>query len=304
MSAAWHSHRGAADSSAPRIVGVLNVTPDSFSDGGELPTAEHAARRARVMLDDGAHILDIGGESTRPGADAVSPEEQTRRVVPAIRAIRDAGIAAPISIDTTSAAVAQAALDAGANAINDVSGATDDAGMLALAAERGCGLVLMHRLTTPDDDVYSTDYTDAPDYGAPGVVHAVASYLRERADRAIEAGVGPGSIVLDPGLGFGKTVEQNYALIAHTGVIAALGIPELAASSRKSIIGAITGQEPPAARDDGSVAAAVAQVLAGADIVRCHDIAPHARALAVAHAARAQAAQTHPGAMETLGGRE
>lgn len=270
------------DLSHPQIMGILNVTPDSFSDGGELNSVAAAVKHARKLLDSGAHMLDVGGESTRPGAVHVPDVEQIRRTEPVIRAIRDAGIAAPISIDTTRAAVAAAALDAGANIINDVSAGTDDAAMLTLAATRGCGIVLMHRLAPPSQDSYSNTYVHDPDYGPEGVTGAVVAYLRARAAAAIAAGVDARMIVLDPGLGFGKTVEQNFELIAHTREIAALGFPVLAASSRKSFVGHATGVHEPQDRVAGSVAAAVAQVLAGASIVRCHDVRAHTEGLQIA----------------------
>ncbi len=268
-----------------RLMAILNITPDSFSDGGTLTDPARAVATAERAVAEGADILDIGGESTRPGAGAVSASEQIARVVPVIAAIRSAGIDTPISVDTTRAAVAAAALDAGADAVNDVSAGRDDPGMFALVARRGAGIVLMHRVRAPERDSYSDRYSAEPDFGDVGVVEAVRAFLIERAGAAMLAGAPMEGIVIDPGLGFGKSVRQNYALIAGTREIAAAGFPVLAASSRKSFLGAESGAEPPAARDIESVAAAVAQRLAGAAIFRVHDVPGHRRALAIADAA-------------------
>ena len=282
---------------APRLLAILNVTPDSFSDGGDLPTTEAVVLRARPALAQGAHMLDIGGESTRPGADRVSTEQQIERTLPAIRAIREAGIDAPISIDTTRASVAAAALDAGADAINDVSGATEDPDILTLAAERGAGVILMHRLRPPDQDSYSDRYTDAPTY-PQGVVHAVRVSLEHAAKRARKAGCAHDTIVLDPGLGFGKTVEQNLHLVDAAHEFEALGYPTLSGASRKSFVGALTGVDTPHERVAGSVAFTLAHHARGVRLFRVHDVAPHAQALRVAHALRGvsrdRTPATHP----------
>ncbi|MFG0274932.1 MAG: dihydropteroate synthase [Phycisphaerales bacterium] len=269
---------------APRIIAILNVTPDSFSDGGEIAGPDGALRRAEAALDDGAHMLDVGGESTRPGAARIDAAEQIRRVVPAIEAIRRAGLDCPISVDTTLAPVARAAIDAGADCVNDVSGAREDDAMLALGAERACGIVLMHRLRPPGDDRYSDRYADdAPDYDAGGgVVAVVRAFLRERAQAALEAGVAHDAIVVDPGLGFGKTVAQNLALIRAAPSFLADGLPVLSAASRKSFIGRLSGVEPPAERVAGSMAISVAQLLVGVRLFRVHDVRQHAEALRVA----------------------
>lgn len=282
---AWRmAHGRSLTLDAPRIVAILNVTPDSFSDGGEIGEPDDAARRAAAALEAGAHMLDVGGESTRPGAARIEADEQIRRVVPAIEAIRRAGLACPISVDTTIAAVARAALDAGADCINDVSGAREDDAMLALAAERACGIVLMHRLRPPGDDRYSDRYAgDAPDYDhAGGVVAAVCAFLRERAQAALDAGVSRDSIVVDPGLGFGKTVSQNLDLIRAAPALLAGGFPVLSAASRKSFVGRLSGVEAPSERVAGSVAISVAQLLAGVRLFRVHDVRQHSEALRVA----------------------
>ncbi|MEM1423444.1 MAG: dihydropteroate synthase [Planctomycetota bacterium] len=267
----------------PQILAILNVTPDSFSDGGELHTTDAIVARAQWALADGAHMLDIGGESTRPGAQRVPPEQQIARTRPAIRAIRDAGIDAPISIDTTRAGVAEAALDAGADAINDVSGGTEDPAILTLAAERSAGIILMHRLRPPEHDSYSDRYTDTPVYDK-GVVDTVRDALRDASERAISAGCAHDAIVLDPGLGFGKTVEQNIALVNAAHRFEALGHPTLSGASRKSFVGAITGVDEPRERVAGSLAFALAHHASGVRLFRVHDVAPHAHALRVAHA--------------------
>lgn len=274
---------------APCVMAILNLTPDSFSDGGSLPTVESAVQAAARAVQDGASILDVGGESTRPGAGAVSESEQIARVVPVVAAIRRAGGAlrtVPISIDTTLSGVAWAALDAGADAINDVSAGTDDPGMLALAAQRGAGIVLMHRLRAPAEDSYSDAYSRPPEYG--DVVRDVREWLRGRMAAAGAAGISAGAVVIDPGLGFGKTVEQNLALIARTGELLILGPPVLSGASRKSFVGRVSvgvGSEP-RLRMAGSVAMSVAHLLAGASIFRVHDVAEHAAALRAAAAVR------------------
>lgn len=271
-----------------RIVAVLNVTPDSFSDGGSLPDADAAARAALEAVAAGADAIDLGGESTRPGAVRVSAEEQIRRVVPALRAIRDAGVDAPISVDTTLCAVAAAALDAGADAINDVSAGREDPGLFGLAADRGAGLVLMHRLRAPGEDRYSDRHDAPPDYGDAGaglgVVASVRAFLLERAEAAERAGVAREAIAIDPGLGFGKTVAQNFELIAGVGSLVATGRPVLVGASRKSFIGRAGGAEAPADRAAGSAGAAVAMRLGGAALFRVHDVATHVQALRVADA--------------------
>lgn len=258
----------------PRVMAILNATPDSFSDGGRYLDPARALHAAHGFVRDGADIIDIGGESTRPGAEAVPEEEQIRRVVPVVEAIRSAELGVAISVDTTRAAVAAEALDAGADAINDVSGGTDDPAMLTLAAERGCGLVLMHRLTRPDADRYSDQYERPPEYG--DVVEAVRADLMKKASMAVGAGCNPESLVLDPGLGFGKTVEQNVALVRGTDRLASIGYPLLGAASRKSFIGRLSmgsaddTPPPPSGRLGGSIAFTLSQLVAGIRLFRVH----------------------------------
>jgi dihydropteroate synthase len=270
-----------------RILAIVNATPDSFSDGGRFRDASHAAHECLRMLDDGADMLDIGGESTRPGALPVDDHEQIRRVIPVIERLRALGCAAPISVDTTRSGVARAALDAGADAINDQSACEDDPDMLPLVAERGAGLILMHRLRRPNEDSFSNRYGHAGERTPPsyesggGVVASVLGFLTERLAEARRAGVAPDSLAIDPGLGFGKTVAQNLALVGATGEFTTLGYPVLCAASRKSFLGSITGVETPSARVEGSVAVAVAMRLSGAILFRVHDINAHRRALDV-----------------------
>jgi dihydropteroate synthase len=264
---------------------ILNVTPDSFYAGSRAPTLESALR----AIADGAAVLDIGPESTRPGAQPVPAQEQIRRAVPLIEAIRAENSRVAISIDTTSADVARAALDAGADAINDVSAARDDPSMFSLAAERACGIVLMHRLAPPANDRYSDQYTHAQP-GYADVVAEVGDFLRLRADAAMAAGVSRESIVLDPGLGFGKTVDQNLELIRRTPELAALGFPILSGLSRKSFVGRVSlGRDStPDERLPGTLKLSAAHLLAGASVLRVHDVREHAEVLRAASGRLAQ----------------
>ncbi len=264
------------DLSSPVVMGILNVTPDSFSDGGDHLDPASAVTRAIDMATDGARAIDIGGESTRPGAKRVPPEEQIRRTQPVIQDLTRELPQLPISIDTTHATVAQAALDAGATIINDVSGATEDPGILHLAARTGAGIVLMHRLRPPEQDRYSDQYDEPPEYG--DVVEHLRQALAALADRALDAGIARASIVLDPGLGFGKSVEDNLALIRQTGRLAP-DFPLLSGVSRKSFVGNVTGVESPKDRLAGSIVFSVIQRLEGARVFRVHDVRAHVEAL-------------------------
>jgi len=263
----------------PCVVCIVNATPDSFADGGEHNTVPLAVQRAKEAIGQGADMLDIGGESTRPGAERVDDGEQIRRVVPIIEAIREEGIEIPISVDTTRSAVARAALDAGADAINDVSAMSEDPEMIGLAARAGCGVVLMHRLRGPDLDSYSDRYDEEPQYG--DVVDEVCRVLSRQRDAAVEAGVLMDRIVLDPGLGFGKSVEDNMALIQRTGEIVELGCPVMSGLSRKSFVGrSVLGRDSePSERVDATVGMSVTHLRAGARIFRVHDVLEHRRAL-------------------------
>lgn len=275
---------------APQILGILNVTPDSFSDGGRWTAVGAAVAQAQRMLAEGALGIDIGGESTRPGAKRIGPDEQSRRVVPVIEALRRAvGPGPTVTIDTTRAEVARAALDAGADAINDVSGGEEDPAMLSLAADRACGLILMHRGTSPELDSYSTSYgmpgeRTPPHAAVEDIVLLVRSRLEQMAARAVAAGVAWESIVIDPGLGFGKTVEQNLELIRRTSELVAVGRPVMSGLSRKSFAARAAGlpdDTPPAQRIDATVALSLGHREAGARLFRVHDVSEHAAAFAV-----------------------
>ena len=244
------------------VMGVVNVTPDSFYDGGKHATAAGAADHARQLATEGADILDIGGESTRPGAQPVSEDEECRRVLPVIAALaRDCGL--PISVDTTKAAVARRALDAGATWINDVSAGRFDPGMARLAAERACPVVLMHSRETP------ATMQSSPSYG--DVVAEVKQELLERAGVFAAAGVLGENIILDPGIGFAKRLEDNLRLLRQLDVLVALGYPVCVGASRKSFVGALTGRDKEE-RLWGSLAAVAAARHKGARLFRVHDV--------------------------------
>lgn len=270
-------------------MGILNATPDSFSDGGKYQHVREAVDHAIDMVAHGASIIDIGGESTRPGAVRICAEEQIDRIVPIIEQLRSSGIA--ISADTTLASVASEAINAGAHIINDVSGGAEDPEILHVAASTSAGLVLMHRLRPPDRDSYSDQYAQPPHYDC--VVHDVRGALSCMAQRAIDAGVARDCIVVDPGLGFGKTVEQNLALIEGASDLASLGYPVLSGLSRKSFVGRISvgltpDREPlrPADRLAGTIALTVLHASRGASIFRVHDVRPIVEALSAFFAAQ------------------
>lgn len=280
----WRLPRRAIDLSLPRLMAILNITPDSFSDGGRIATTHDAIDAAARALDAGAAILDIGGESTRPGAAPVPEAEQLRRILPVVRAIRaqpgDLG-SIPISIDTTRHSVARACLDAGADAINDVSGGAEDPPILTLAAHTGAGLVLMHRVLPPREDSYSDRYATPPIHS--DAVESVCNAFRAGIlPRALDVGVNPGQIILDPGLGFGKSVEQNLDLIRRTGeLIASCDRPVLSGLSRKSFVGRVSlaRDSQPAERLAGTLALSLLHVLRGASLLRVHDVPEHAALL-------------------------
>lgn len=263
----------------PLIMGVVNVTPDSFSDGGETMDADAAVARGRALLAAGADIVDVGGESTRPGALPLDPRDESARVVPVIRALAAAG--AVVSVDTRNARTMAAALDAGAGIVNDVTALTGDPDALALVARRGAFVVLMHMRGDP------RTMQDAPRYD--DVVGDVADYLAGRVEACVRAGIPRAKIAIDPGIGFGKTVEHNVALIAGLDRLAALGCAVLLGVSRKSFIGRLSRGEDAKNRLSGSLAAMLAGVARGADIVRVHDVAETRQALAVWAAIAAEA---------------
>ncbi|UYN93486.1 MAG: dihydropteroate synthase [Enhydrobacter sp.] len=253
---------------------IVNVTPDSFSDGGERLDPARAVVDGLRFLSEGADFLDIGGESTRPGASPISVEEELRRVLPVVERLARRG--APVSIDTRRAEVARACLDAGARIVNDVSALRDDPDMLPLVRDRAVAAVLMHRRGEAGDRYTGAPYAD--------VVEDVRGFLMERAAVCEQAGIAHDDIAIDPGVGFGKSVEENVALIAGTGRLAAAGYPVLVGTSRKGFIGTLTGVEEPKRRDPASVWLAVEAVRRGAAIVRVHDVASTRQALAVSAA--------------------
>ncbi|HZY57706.1 MAG TPA: dihydropteroate synthase [Rubrobacteraceae bacterium] len=261
----------------PVLMGVLNVTPDSFSDGGEFLDPDKAVARAVSLLDEGAQIVDVGGESTRPGSDPVGPEEELRRVMPVLRGILAARPEAIVSIDTYRASTAEATLDAGGRVVNDVT-ALGDPRMAGVVAERGCPVVLMHMRGEPKSMQQDPRYED--------VVREVRDFLARRAERAIRAGVEEGNIVLDPGIGFGKTLEHNLALLNRLDALVDLGFPVLVGASRKSFLGKIVGSGCPKDRLFGTVASNVVAYERGASLFRVHDVRANKEALAVAAAIR------------------
>jgi dihydropteroate synthase len=258
-------------------MGILNVTPDSFSDGGDFERLEDAVARAGAMLDEGAAVLDVGGESTRPGSDPVSAEEERRRVVPVVREILRARPDAVVSVDTHRASTAEAALDAGASIVNDVT-ALRDPRMAPLVAERGVPIVLMHMLGEPKTMQRDPRYDD--------VVREVRDFLARKAEGAIAAGVAEENVILDPGIGFGKTVAHNLLLLKHLDEIPALGFPVLVGASRKAFLGRLTGATDPKDRLFATVATTVLAYERGATLFRVHDVRPNVEALAVAAAVR------------------
>jgi dihydropteroate synthase len=242
----------------------VNATPDSFSDGGRYERAEDAVRHGLALAAEGAAVVDVGGESTRPGARPVPPEEEARRVVPVVRSLVAAGIAVPVSVDTRNAEVAAAALDAGASIVNDISAGTHDPAMLPLVARRGAGIVLMHMRGTPETMARETAYGD--------VVSEVLAWLLDRAAVAEAEGIPRGRIRIDPGIGFGKDLEGNLALLRSLERFVATGRPVLVGASRKSFLGALTGRAT-GDRLAGSLAAVARAREAGVAAVRVHDVA-------------------------------
>jgi dihydropteroate synthase len=281
---AWGGHRLVLGERT-RIMGIVNVTPDSFSDGGRFFDPGAAAAQGLRLAAEGADILDVGGESTRPFSDPVSAEEEIRRVVPVIRALT-AKVRAPISVDTTKAAVAEAALDAGAAMINDVSAGRTDPDLLPLAGRRGVPVILMHMKGTPKTMQKNPEYAD--------LIGEIRDFLADARERAAAAGVDPGLVILDPGIGFGKTFAHNLSLLNRLDAFAALNAPLLVGASRKAFIRHLLreadGPEPAPDGppvETGSQAAVSAAVLGGAHIVRVHDVARTRDTLRVLDAVRA-----------------
>ena len=247
------------------IMGVLNVTPDSFSDGGDFDCLERAIEGAQKLVNAGVDILDIGGQSTRPGAEEVSIVEEINRVLPVIKALRKAGFDVPISVDTTRSEVARAAIECGADIVNDISGATFDEKMLSTVAGLDVPIVLMHIRGTPQTMQKLTEYKD--------LVGEIYEFFSQRIEAAVGAGVSRSNIILDPGIGFAKTYEQNLELIRKLGDFSGLGCPLLVGPSRKSFIGHILNKPIPKDRVWGTSAVCSAAVSFGVDILRVHDVA-------------------------------
>jgi dihydropteroate synthase len=257
------------------VMGILNVTPDSFSDGGRYLDAAAAVAHGRALAADGAEIVDVGGESTRPGAEPVAPDEQIRRVVPAIEGLVAAGVGAQISIDTTRLAVARAAVDAGATYVNDLSAFRTDPELAGLVAERGLDCCLAHMRGDPRTMQSQAVYDD--------VVADVKAFLEERLAAAVAAGIAEERIMLDPGIGFAKTPAHNLELLRRLDELVALGRPLVIGTSRKSFLGRIVG-DMDADRLPGTIATNVLALERGASVFRVHDVRPIADALAVAAA--------------------
>ncbi|MFZ2652531.1 MAG: dihydropteroate synthase [Burkholderiaceae bacterium] len=270
----WQTSRHRVDLTRVRIMGVVNVTPDSFSDGGRYVGASAAIAHCEHLLQGGADILDIGGESSRPGAPQVSIEEELTRILPVVEAALEMGC--PVSVDTAKPEVMRRVLAMGVDIVNDISALQTSGGLEAVVAHGSCGVVLMHMLGNPRTMQSHARYVD--------VVAEVRSFLLARADTVMAAGIGAQRIVLDPGIGFGKSVENNVELLVRQRELAEAGFPLLVGWSRKSTLGALTGR-PVSDRLIGSVAAALASVQNGANLIRVHDVAATADALSVWRAA-------------------
>ena len=257
----------------PVVMGILNITPDSVSDGGKFISRNAALEHAMQLIEEGADILDVGGESSRPGSDPVSAEEEMERIVPVVSAIRSVSNI-PISVDTTKARVAEEALKAGANMLNDISAGTIDSEMFRVAASNSGPICLMHMRGTPKTmQTGEIFYADC--------VAEIANYLEERASAACAAGVKRENIVIDPGICFGKRVEDNISILKGVGRLKSLGYPILIGASRKSFIGTILGDVSPQERLEGSLATAAIAVQNGANIIRVHDVMATRRFLKV-----------------------
>lgn len=271
----------------PLVMGIVNTTPDSFSDGGTADRPDTALARVRAQLAAGVDILDIGGESTRPGAAEVPVAEEIARTAPLIAAIRAEGIATPISIDTRKAAVAEAALRAGADIVNDVSALEWDPALARVTAEAGAPICLMHAIGTPETMQRGPRYGD--------VLGEVYEHLARRMAFAVAQGIAPERIITDPGIGFGKTLAHNLTLLRGLARFHSLGAPVLLGASRKSFIGALTGVAEPRERMPGSLAVALWAAAQGAQIIRVHDVAQTVQALALWRALTTQTEDSEAG---------
>ncbi|HAA33441.1 MAG TPA: dihydropteroate synthase [Cyanobacteria bacterium UBA8553] len=245
------------------LMGILNVTPDSFSDGGEFYAAATALAQAQRMVEAGADIIDIGGQSTRPGAQEVSLEEELNRVLSVVKAVRSR-LSVPISVDTTRAAVAQKAVEAGADMVNDISGGTFDLDMLSVVAQLNVPIALMHIRGTPQTMQQLTDYQD--------LVGEIYEFLERQIAAAIAAGIKRSHLIIDPGIGFAKTSEQNLEILRQLPIFRSLGVPILVGVSRKSFIGRLLNQPDPKGRVWGTAAACCSAIAGSADILRVHDV--------------------------------
>lgn len=273
MNSSFICGRYVLDISNPLVMGIVNVTPDSFSDGGaQSEKLDLAIEHGLEMVKAGADMLDIGGESTRPGSEAVSIEEELRRVIPVIEGLKNSGV--PLSIDTFKPEVMQAALDAGADMVNDIYALRQPGALEVIAGHPNCGICIMHMAGEP-----KTMQLSPPDYGGD-VTAAVKQFLKERSGDLLEYGVESGRIMLDPGFGFGKTVAQNYQLLNELADLKSLDLPLLIGLSRKSMIGAVIDKEPKE-RVVASVVAAIAAAQRGAAILRVHDVVETVEGLAV-----------------------
>ena len=257
------------------VMGIVNVTPDSFSDGALFASAEDAVAHGARLVDEGADLVDVGGESTRPGSDPVEVDEELRRVVPVIEGLAKARPGTPLSVDTRKPEVASAALDSGASVVNDIAAGRNSA-LLETVSRTGAGIVLMHMLGEPKTMQDDPRYDD--------VVAEVHEFLRERIEAAVFAGIPEERICIDPGIGFGKNVDHNLALLRAVPALRILGAAVMVGASRKGFIGALTGIDDAAARLEGSLAVAVLAAAHGADLVRVHDVEATVRALKVADA--------------------
>jgi dihydropteroate synthase len=284
MTGTWRTSRFVIDLSRPQVMGIVNVTPDSFSDGGAHASTQSALRHCEELIRQGADILDIGGESTRPGSPAVSLDDELARVIPVVREAVRLGV--PLSIDTYKPEVMRAVLDLGADIVNDIWALRQPGALAAVAQHSSCGICLMHMHRDPQT------MQAAPMAG--DVVPTVTEFLTRRVDALRELRIAPSRIVLDPGIGFGKTVAQNFALLGRQRALLDAGSPLLAGWSRKSSLGAVSGIETAGERMVPSVAAALLAVERGASIVRVHDVRDTVAALAVWRAMRASEQQVFP----------
>ncbi|MEO6529155.1 MAG: dihydropteroate synthase [Gemmatimonadaceae bacterium] len=282
MTSSWQVRDRTLSVERPLVMGILNITPDSFSDGGQLASVADAVARAESMLGEGADLLDIGGESTRPRATAINADEELRRVLPLIRELATRFPDATLSIDTVKSSVATAAIDAGVHVVNDVSGFRLDPALARICADAGVGVVLMHSRGGVDD---MATYAHAEYSGDP--MDAVLDELRERVDDATEQGVARHHIAVDPGIGFAKRSEHSLRVLASLERLAAWGHPVMVGASRKRFIGELSNVTRAMDRGHGSVGAAVSAFERGARIFRVHDVAATRQALDVAAAIRA-----------------